>query len=163
MKRIVHMIKHDFHEAIAPATFFFVIFNLLVLTKTLILEAYAVTLSDVAGATVGAFIVAKAVVMSEKLPFINRFLGKPLILSVLWKTAIYGVLCFVFHSMEQLMPLLSKHEGLINASKHLIGEVSWPHFWALQIWLMVALVFYNSVTALDKHFGVGSIRKTFFG
>ncbi len=163
MKHIIQVIKHNFQEAIVPATFFFVVFHLLVVTKTLILEAYGVTPTSVAVVTVGALIVAKAVVMADKLPFINLFLGKPLIFSVLWKTVIYGVMGFVFHCIEELMPLLSKHEGFVTAARHLFSEVSWPQFWALQIWMMVALILYNSVTELDKHFGAGSMRKAFLG
>jgi hypothetical protein len=163
MKNIVRIIKHEFQEAIIPTTFFFVVFHLIAFTKTLILEAYEVTPTGVAVATVGALIVAKAVLVADKLPFINLFSGKPLILGMLWKTAIYGVLCFVFRCIEELIPLLSKHEGLSTATEHLISEVSWPYFWALQIWLMVALILYNAVTELDKHFGIGSLRRAFFG
>lgn len=161
MKNIVHVIKHEFQEAIVPITFFFIVFNLLVVTKSLILEACPITLTGVAAATIGAHIVAKAVLLAEKLPVINPFSGKPLILSVLWKTAIYGVLCFVFRCIEELIPLLSKHGGFTTAAKHLISQVSWPHFWALQIWLMITLIFYNSVKEIDNHFGAGSVRKAF--
>lgn len=163
MKKIVHAIRQDFRRAIGPIIFFFVVFNLLIVTKKLILEAYSVTLTDIAAATIGAIIVGKAVLISEKLSFINLFSGKPLIFSVLWKTAVYWVFCFVFRGIEQFMPLLSKHEGFAAASKHVISQTSWPHFWALQIWLTVALIFYNSVRELDKHFGAGSVRKTFLG
>jgi hypothetical protein len=162
MKNIVHAVKHDFQMAILPITFFFVVFNLLVVTKALILSN-PVTLTDVAAATIGALIVAKAVVIAEKLPFINLFSSRPLIFGVLWKTAIYGILCLVFRFVEQMMPLLSTHEGFAAAIKHLVGGISWPLFWALQIWLTVALIFYNSVTGLDKRFGAGSVRKAFLG
>jgi hypothetical protein len=163
MKNIVHLIKHQFQEVIVPAAFFFIVFHLLVLTKTLILEAYAVTPTGVAVATLGALIVAKAILFADKLPFIKVFSGKPLIFSVLWKTVIYGVMGFVFRCIEELIPLLSRHDGFGTAVGLLIREVSWPQFWALQIWLMVALILYNSVSELDKHFGAGSMRKAFFG
>jgi hypothetical protein len=163
MKNIVHVIKSQLQEAIAPAVFFFIIFHLLVLTKTLILKAYAVTPTGVAVATLGALIVAKAIVMADKLPFINVFSGRPIIFSVLWKTMIYGVMGFIFRSIEELIPLLSKNEGFGSAVEHFISEVSWPQFWALQMWLMVSLILYNSFTELDKYFGAGSMRKAFLG
>lgn len=163
MKNIVRVIKREFQEAIVPTIFFFIAFHIVAITKTLTLEEYGVTPTGVAVATIGALIVAKAVLIADTLPFINLFSGKPLILSVLWKTAIYAVLCFVFRCIEELIPLLSKHEGFGTVVKHLISDVSWPHFWALLIWLTVALILYNSVTELDKHFGAGSVRKAFFG
>ena len=163
MKNIVHTIKHQFQEAIIPAIFFFIVFNLLILTKTLILKAYAVTPTSMAVAIVGAIIVAKVILIADKLPFIKVFSDKPLIFSVLWKTMIYGVMGFVFRCIEELIPLLSKHEGFGAAVEHFISGVSWPQFWALQIWLMLALVFFNSVSELDKYFGAGSMRKAFLG
>jgi hypothetical protein len=163
MKKVVDFIKHHIQELIVPAAYFFIVAQILVLTKTLILEAYSVTPTGIAVATAGAIILAKAVVMADKLPFINFFSGKPLILGVLWKTAMYGVLGFLLRTIEELIPLWAKHEGLVGATEHFFSEVSWPQFWVIQIWLMVALILYNSVSELDKHFGAGSMRKAFLG
>ena len=163
MKNIVGVIKHEFQQALVPFIFFFVVFHLVAVTRTLMVVEYGITPTSVAVATVLALIVAKAVLIADKLPFINRFLGKPLILSVLWKTVIYGVFFFVFRGIEELIPLLSKYEGLGPAAEHLFSDVSWPHFWALQLWVMVALILYNSGTELDKHLGAGSVRKAFLG
>ncbi|MFP5212574.1 MAG: hypothetical protein ACLGPL_04270, partial [Acidobacteriota bacterium] len=148
---------------IAPAIFFFIVFSLLAITKMLILESFEVTAISVTTVTVGALIVAKAVLVADMLPLINLFSGSPLILPVLWKTAIYGVLTLVYHCIEELVPLLLKHDGLGTAVDHLISEVVWPQFWALQIWLTVALILYASGKELDTRFGTGSMRKVFFG
>jgi hypothetical protein len=163
MKKIVDFIKHHIRELIVPTAYFFIVAHLLVLTKTLILEAYSVTPIGVAVATAGAVILAKAVVMADKLPFINLFSGKPLIFGVLWKTAMYGVLGFLLRTIEELIPLWAKHEGFVGAAEHFFSEVSWPQFWVIQLWLMVALILYNSVAELDKYFGAGSMRKAFLG
>lgn len=163
MNKIVHVIKQNVQEAIVPTTFFFTVFHLLAFTKTLILKAYAVTPTGMAVATIGALIVAKAIVMADKLPFIGLFAGKPLIFSVLWKTAIYAVMGVLFRCIEELIPLLSTHEGSGTAAGKLFSEVSWPQFWALQILLVVALFSYNSLIEIDKHFGAGSVKKAFLG
>lgn len=88
------------------------------------LEAYKLTPTGAAVATVGALTATKAVLIADSLTFLDRFLGKPLILIILWKTVIYGVLCFVFHCIEELIPLLVKYKGLRTATEHLISEVS---------------------------------------
>jgi hypothetical protein len=163
MMNIVRVIKQELQEAIAPVIFFFIVFHLVAVTKALTMVSYGLTPTGMAVGTVGALIVAKAVLIADKLPFINLFMDKPLIKSVLWKTAIYGVLCLVFRGIEELIPLLSKHEGFGSAVKHMISDVSWPHFWALQILLMVALILYNSIMELDKYFGAGSVKKAFLG
>jgi hypothetical protein len=72
-------------------------------------------------------------------------------------------LTFVFRYLEEIIPLIVKHGSFINAREHLIGEISWPHFWALQIWLMVALLLYCSFLELFSEFGAGRIKEAFFG
>jgi len=52
------------------------------------LREYGLPLSSIVGATVGALLIAKVVLITDKFPFINRFPGKPLIYNVAWKTAI---------------------------------------------------------------------------
>jgi hypothetical protein len=163
MMKIIDFFKHHLQELMVPAAYFLIVANLLVLTKILILEAYSLTPAGVAVAMAGAIILAKAVVVGDQLPFINLFSGKPLIFAVLWKTALYGVLGFLLRTIEELIPLWAKHDGFLGAAEHFFSEVSWPQFWVIQLWLMVALILYNSVAELDRHFGPGSMRKAFLG
>ncbi len=162
MKKTAQVVKHELQEAIVPTIFFFISFHIVAVTKALMLKGYGVTPTGVAVATVGALTVAKAALIADKLPFLNRLSGLPLVFTVLWKTAIYAVLVLVFRCIEELVPLLSKYGGL-GAIDHFVSEVSWPHFWALQIWLIVALILYNTVSELDRHFGEGSVRKALLG
>jgi hypothetical protein len=112
---------------------------------------------------VGALIVAKAVLVAEKLPFINRFASKPLAYSVFWKTMNYWVFCLIFRFIEELIPHWKQHGDLAIAIEQMIEEVSWPLFLAVQLWLVVALILYNSAVELDKHLGAGSMRRLFLG
>lgn len=161
MSNILRVIKRELEEAVFPTLFFFSAFHIVAATKMLMLDSYAITPTGVTVATVGALTVAKVVLIADKLSFTTVFSGRPLIFSVIWKTLIYGVLTFVFRCIEELIPLWSKYGELRAAAGHLIDEVSWPHFWALQIWLFVALILYNAITALEGYFGAGSMRKAF--
>lgn len=163
MNKIVYVITKELRAAILPIIFFVAVFHLVALTKTLILEGYRITPAGAAFATIGALIVAKVVLIADKLPFINLFSTKPLMFSVLWKTMIYGFLFLVFRSIEEIISLLSKYGSLGGASEHLIAEVSWPHFWAIQIWLIVSLLLYCSASEIVRLFGAAEIKKAFFG
>jgi len=162
MRNVGQVIKRELAEAVFPTLFFFAVFHVVAATKMLILDSYSVTPTGVAIATIGALTVAKAVLITNKLWFANLFAGKPRIFSLLWKTLLYGALTLVFRCIEELIPLWAKYGGFGAAASHLIDEVSWPYFWALQLWLFVALILYSTIMELDEHFGKGSIRKALF-
>ena len=70
MKNILRVIKREFLEVLIPTCFFFIVFHIVAVTKTLMLASYEVTPTGVAVATVGALTVAKAVLIADKLPVI---------------------------------------------------------------------------------------------
>ena len=78
-------VKH----VLPPTIFFFVGFNLILWTKRLILEEHGVEFSGFLTATLAALLVGKAVLVTDKLPFMRRFDGAPLIQPILFKSAIY--------------------------------------------------------------------------
>ena len=84
MSNVWAKVKHEIREAIPPAIFFLISFHIIVLSRALMLREYGVQVSALAGATVGALLVAKVVLVADMLPIINRFPEKPLIYNVLW-------------------------------------------------------------------------------
>ncbi len=83
-------VKH----VLPPTIFFFVGFNLILWTKRLILEEHGVEFSGFLTATLAALLVGKAVLVTDKLPFMRRFDGAPMIQPILFKSAIYWVCVF---------------------------------------------------------------------
>src|SRR5258708_960363 len=101
MSKVSHRLKLLVREMIPPALFFFVTFQLLALTRALMLKRYGIEVSAFVAATIGALVAAKVVVLANLLPFINRFPNKPLIYNIAWKTPIYLVAAFVVHYLEE--------------------------------------------------------------
>ena len=89
-----------------PTIFFFVGFNLILWTKRLILEEHGVEFSGFLTATLAALLVGKAVLVTDKLPFMRRFEGAPLIQPILFKSAIYWVCVLMVRLAEVLIPFL---------------------------------------------------------
>jgi hypothetical protein len=163
MGKIVSMVVREIREAIPAAIFFFLAFHLVALTKTLILKDYGITPGGMAIATIGALIVAKAILIADKLPVTGLFRNKPLVYGIIWKAIIYGVIVVLFRYVEELIPMLFRHSSLSSANRHLIEELSWPHFWALQIWLQVSLLSFCAATELIRTFGSSKMKEIFFG
>ena len=86
MSKVWATIKHEFYEVLPPTIFFLISFHIVLLDRALMLREYGVEASAMAGATVAALLVAKVVLIADKLPLINRFPEKPLMYNVLWKT-----------------------------------------------------------------------------
>ena len=97
-------VKH----VLPPTIFFFVGFNLILWTKRLILEEQGVEFSGFLTATLAALLVGKAVLVTDKLPFMRRFEGAPLIQPILFKSAIYWLCVFMVRLAEGLVHFLRR-------------------------------------------------------
>jgi hypothetical protein len=163
MSRFVSRLKHELLGVIPPAVFFFITFQVIALTRALMLQKYGIQVSTFVTASIGALVVAKVVLIADHLPFVNRFPDKPLIYNVMWKTAIYLVAAFLVRYVEHLIPFVREYGDLAVANRHLLDEVVWPHFWAVQIWLLVLFFVYGASRELVRILGRERVRSMFLG
>ena len=52
---------------------------------------------------------------------------------------------------------------LALANRHLLDKVVWPHFWFIQIWLLVLFFLYCTMRELMRVLGRERVRAIFFG
>lgn len=112
---------------------------------------------------IGAIILGKAVLISDMLPFINRFPKHPLIYNVTWKTLIYLLVSMVIHYLEHLVDYWRQAGSFVAGNKKLLAEIVWPHFWAIQIVLLVLIVMYCAMHELVRVIGKERAWRIFFG
>jgi hypothetical protein len=163
MSRLAERIKHEVLELLPPTVFFFITFHILVASRALMLREYGVRVSALAGATVGALLVAKVVLLADKFPAVNRFPEKPLIYNVVWKTVIYMLGALAVHYLEHLVPLWWREGSMVAANHRLIQEMVWPHFWVIQLWLVVLLFVYCAFREFVRVVGRKRVLEMFFG
>src|SRR5215510_4448748 len=162
MNKVWATVKHEFREVLPPTIFFFISFHIVVLDRALMLKEYGLRFSSVTAATVGALLVAKVVLIADKLPFINRFPEKPLMYNVAWKAAIYVLASLLLHYLEHLAPLWWRLGNFAAANDRLWEEIVWPHFWAIQLWLIVLIFVYCATRELVRVIGRERVRDIFF-
>ena len=162
MSKVLSKLKHEIKEAIPPAAFFFVAFQLIAFTQSLMLKQYGISVSTFTTATVAALIVAKVVLIADMLPLVNRFPEKPLVYNVVWKTAIYMIAAFLVRFIEHLIDFVREYGNLSVAIRHMLDEVVWPHFFAVQIWLLVLFLMYCAFRELIRVLGGDRVRRLFF-
>lgn len=163
MSKFGPSIKRLIQEMIPPATFFFISFQLLAFTQALMLRQYGIEITVFVEATIGALVVAKVVVLADLLPFINRFPGRPLLWNIAWKTPIYFLAAFAVRYLEALFHFYRQYGDLMTANRHLLTEVVWTRFWAIQIWLMVLLLIYCTLDEVTRAVGRDRVRELFLG
>ena len=145
-----------------PTVFFFLGFNLVLWTKRMILREYQIEFSGYLIATLAALLVAKAVLVTDHMPFMRRFDGAPLIQPILFKASLYWACVFVIRLGEALFHHLRAGGGLDDFPRHLIDSFSWPRFLTIQVWLMVLFLAYVTIHELNRLFGDGELYRLFF-
>ena len=163
MNKSFQRLKEEFLALIPTAVFFFVAFQLLAITRSLILQQYGIQISTFVAATIGALIVAKVVMIVDLLPFINRFPDKPLAYNIVWKTIIYLLAAFLVRYVEHLIPFVRKYGDIAVANSRLLDEVIWPHFLIVQMWLFVLFFMYCTLRELIRALGRERILAMFVG
>src|SRR3954463_15941928 len=149
-------------HALPPTIFFFVGFNLILWTKRLILEEHGVEFSGFLTATLAALLVGKAVLVTDKLPFMRRFDGAPLIQPILFKSAIYWLCVLIVRLAEMLIPFLVSGGAIADLPTYVVEHFSWPRFLSIQLWLMVLFLIYVTTHELNLLIGDGELYRLFF-
>lgn len=161
MSRIWAVVAKEIREALPATIFFLFLFHLIGITKAVVLDEYSFTALRAAGATVGALIVAKAILVVEALP-IARLSSSRRIFQILWKTLLFGVVTLLFRFLEELLPFVAKHGGVVSASRAMLGEVSWTLFTVLALWILGGLFFYALASELVRAVGPDKVMEALF-
>jgi len=111
---------------------------------------------------IAALILGKAVLIADLMPFINLYSHKPLIYNVVWKTAIYLLIATLIHYTERLFEFWKAAGSFAAANERMLAEIVWPHFWAVQILLLVLILFYSTMRELVRVIGRDKVLEIFF-
>ena len=144
------------------AIFFFITFQLLALTKALILKEYGINTEAFLSATIMALVIAKVVLLVDELGNENRHSGKPLVYRVIWKTTVYFIITLLVSYIEHLVHYWRKSSGFAEANTMLFDEIIWAHFWGVQLWLLILLFVYCAFRELARVLGRERMLKLFF-
>ena len=163
MTKLATTLKKEFFELLPPTIFFFVALHIVMFIRVLMLEGTGVAPSSSVSIAVAALILGKAVLIADMLPLINRFPNKPLIYNVAWKTLIYLLVATLIHYLERLIDFWRQTGGFVAGNQKLLAEIVWPHFWAIQIILLVLIVMYCTMHELVRVIGKEKALRIFFG
>jgi hypothetical protein len=163
MSKLSAKIKEEFLALLPPTIYFFVALHIVMIVRVLMLKGTGVAPLSTVSIAVAAFILGKSVLVADMLPIINRFPDRPLIYNVSWKTLIYLLMSALIHYLERLFDYWREAGGIVAANEKLLAEIVWPHFWAIQIILLVLIVAYCTMHELVCVIGRDKVLRIFFG
>jgi hypothetical protein len=163
MSELSTKINEEIRALIPPTIFFFITLNLVALLRVLMLKGTGIVVTTPLQTAVGALILGKAVLIADLLPFINRYPDKPLVYNVAWKTTIYVLVAMLIHYLERLAEFWKQAGSLAGGNQKLLAEIVWPHFWAVQILLVVLIFSYCLMHEFVRVIGAEKVREMLFG
>jgi hypothetical protein len=163
LQRARAFLWHEFLEILPPTIFFFIGFNLIVLTTNLILANFGGQFASFMIATATALIVAKALLVANAMPVIRRFDQAPLIRPILFKTAFYWAAVFIVRLLEHWIRYRLSAEYVFGGfGAHVAATFSWDRFIAIQLWILVLFLIYVTASELNHLFGEGELWHLLF-
>ena len=163
MSKALEKIKEELLVLLPPTIFFFVALHIVAIVRLLMTRGTGLAPSSTAQIAVAALILGKAVLLADLWPAINRFPQKPLAYNIAWKTAIYFVVATFIHYLERLFDYARAAGGIVAGNEKLMSEMVWPHFWAIQIVLIVLILNYCVIRELSRVLGEERMMALFFG
>jgi hypothetical protein len=163
MSAALHKLKEEFLAVLPPTIFFFLALHLIAVVRLLMVEATGFKPLSSASILIAALLLGKAVLIADMLPLINLYPHKPLAHNVAWKTLVYMVVAGIIHYLERLYDFARQAGGIAAGNAKLLAEIVWPHFWAVQILLLVLILMYCTGRELVRVIGRDKAIRLFFG
>ena len=157
-RRVGAFLLRELREMLPPTIFFFIGFNLIVGTTNLLVADYGAAFGTFMLATGAALVVGKAVLVANATRSIRRYDRAPLIRPILFKSAFYWAVVFVARLLEHWIRFwLVEHHPLGTFLPHMLATFDWHRFTAIQLWIFVLFLIYETATELNHLFGEGEL------
>lgn len=137
-------------------------FSLLITLNSLALLKHGIDTFNYGVAVVGAFIIGKVIVLSEKLPLVERYGDKPLIISVGYKSILFTIIVLIFNVVKHFIIGLFQQESIVGILIELKN-----YFFNFDLVYQIFCVFlvfipFFTVRELDEILGKGTLFNLFF-
>ena len=158
---IQEKVKHELKAVILVTLFFAAWLGVLMGLKVLILEDYQIRFGSVSAVLIGALILAKVVLILEHVPLGGWLRNQPVLVDVILRTLLYALGTLVVLLLEKAFESRHEQGGVGPAVMKVFQHRDIPHILANTICVTGALLFYNLLSALNRHLGTGGLARVF--
>lgn len=158
---VLKRLRREVLRALPPVTFFFLAFHLSLLIRHLSDEGFGINATQSAHATLAALVLGKIYLLIDGSRWINQTQERPLIVTALAKTLLYGTLTMFAVSLEENGSRLLS-DGWIRTGAELVATVRWPRTVANVLILFLSVFLFTAVREADRALGSGLLIRLFF-
>jgi hypothetical protein len=162
-RRLFAWFRGEFLHVLPVFVFFFLAFNFINETTWLMAPANPESHFAVSLLAVAAGIVAKVVLVIDHLPIMNAFAGRPRVLNIAWKTAIYCLAVLAVRWLEHLVRFAVASRSLSVGYARFVEEIPWNIFWAAQLWYAALFLVYVTFREMEDLVGPRRLRRELLG
>lgn len=160
--RIFGWLVEELRTIAVVMAYFTASFLIAMVLKTLLLEEYGIRFSGLMTALVAAAVTAKVVVVLDKVRLDRWLGGRPLLVDVLAKTALYSSATILLLLAEKAFESRAEHGGFIAALAAVTDHKEIPTVWATALVVALAFLAYNLFGALKREIGAERLWHALF-
>jgi hypothetical protein len=158
---IQQKLRHELKSIVLVTLYFAAWLGMLMALKVLILEDYQIRFRGFSMVLIGALVLAKVVLILEHVPLGAWLRDQPALFDVLLRTILYAFGAFVVLLLEKAFESRHEQGGFGPALMNVFHHRDMPHLWANTLCVTGALLFYNLISALNRHLGAGGLPRVF--
>jgi hypothetical protein len=160
-RRVLRRVVAELKSVLPAWIYLFLSFSLLRLTVVAVLREHGVDTLPPSRVLFGSLVVAKALITVDTLKLFPRLDERPVLVSALFRTALYAALVFVFQAVDVLFEL--RREGLGRGAEELARRWTSLRFWVLELWLLVLLLGFSVARTFSRKLGRERFRRILIG
>jgi hypothetical protein len=150
------------HHLLPPTLYFLVTFNLIAMTTRLLDYDRWFDPTSIVIASTTALVVAKVMLVVDRVRAIDRFRGAPLIQPILYKSVFYSVVVLAVRFIERWVDFSIDAGGPAAGWQVLLAQLSWHRFIAVHLWILFCFLVYVAATEVNALMGEGQLFRLFF-
>ena len=158
---VIERLKHELLAVGLYTAFFGLWFFALMLMKDLVLAEYQLRLPGVSAALVAALVLAKVVLVMERIPLGEWVRVRPAWIDVAARTFVYGLGVLAVLLAELAFEARHQAGGIVASLLGVLEHEDLPHVLVNTISTTGALMVFNSVSVVRRNLGQGAIWRMF--
>jgi hypothetical protein len=161
-RRAIHTGSKFVRHLLPPVIYFLIAFNLISFTTHAAFQNVWFDPASFILATTTALVVAKVVLVVDKVRLIDKYRGGPLIGPVLYKSIFYSVVVLIVRVAEKVVEFAIDTHGFGPAFWNSLLDFTWHRFVAVNLWIFVCFLVYVTATEFNALVGQGQLFRLFF-
>ncbi len=160
--KILKKIFEEIKVVLRTATYFAIVFILMMVMKKLYLEDYDIEFTGLSQAIIGALVMSKVIILMELITLGSWVQRHPPIVDVVLRTLLYSAAVAIVVILEKAFEDRHKAGSFGDAIPYVLNHRDIYHVWATTIGAAGSIFVYNSFSILQRTLGKNGLAKLFF-